>query len=69
MAESAAHTRGVRFTPADLTAAQKSVACYRSQYIVETLQRMVPPMASVLKGKVAFVPAVSTMSGDDLFVR
>ena len=62
-------TVNVPFTPADLEAAQKSMACHRSQYTAETLQRLVPPMASVLKGKVAFVPAAPTMTGDDLFVR
>ena len=60
-------TMHVPFTPADLDAAQKSMACHRSQYTAETLQRMLPPMASVLKGKISFVPAIPTMSGDDLF--
>jgi LmbE family N-acetylglucosaminyl deacetylase len=59
----------VPFTPTDLDAAQKSMACHRSQYTAETLQRLVPPMASVLKGRIAFVPAIPTMSGGDLFVR
>lgn len=59
----------VPFTPADLDAAQKSMYCHHSQYTAETLQRLVPPMASVLKGKISFVPAIPTMSGDDLFVR
>ena len=59
----------VPFTPVDLDAAQKSMACHRSQYTAETLQRLVPPMASVLKGKISFVPAIPTMSGGDLFVR
>lgn len=57
----------VPFTPADLEAAQKSMACHRSQYTAETLQRMVPPMASVLKGRLAFIPANNALAGDNLF--
>ena len=57
----------VPFTPADLDASQKSMACHRSQYTPETLQRMVPAQARVLNGKVAFIPAISKTSSDDLF--
>src|SRR5687768_1052400 len=41
----------VPFTPADLDASQKSMACHRSQYTPETLQRMLPAQARVLNGK------------------
>src|SRR5688572_19607279 len=57
----------VPFTPADLDASQKSMACHRSQYTPETLQRMLPAQARVLNGKIAFIPASTTTSGDDLF--
>jgi LmbE family N-acetylglucosaminyl deacetylase len=57
----------VPFTPADLDASQKSMACHRSQYTPETLQLMLPAQARVLNGKVAFIPAISKTSSDDLF--
>ena len=57
----------VPFTPADLDAAKKSMACHRSQYTAETLQRLLPPMERVLNGKVAFISATSNARGDDLF--
>jgi LmbE family N-acetylglucosaminyl deacetylase len=57
----------VPFTPADLDAAKKSMACHRSQYTAETLQRLLPAMEGVSNRRIAFIPAVSTMTGDDLF--
>ena len=57
----------VQFTPADLDAAKKSMACHRSQYTAETLQRILPPMERVLNGKVAFISATSSASSNDLF--
>jgi len=57
----------VPFTPADLDAAQKSMACHRSQFTPETLQRLLPEQGRVLKGKVAFIPATSGAGGADLF--
>ncbi|HWP71693.1 MAG TPA: PIG-L family deacetylase [Gemmatimonadaceae bacterium] len=57
----------VPFTPTDLEAAQKSMACHRSQLNPEALQRLLPEMARVLNGKVAFVPASPALSGTDLF--
>ncbi|MGH7711932.1 MAG: hypothetical protein ACREOG_11650 [Gemmatimonadaceae bacterium] len=57
----------VPFTPADLEASQKSMACHRSQFTPETLQRLLPEQRRVLNGKIAFIPASSAASGDDLF--
>ena len=57
----------VPFTAADLKAAQKAAACHRSQFSPEMLQRMVPELARVWDGKIAFIPATSSTSGDDLF--
>ena len=57
----------VPFTPADLEAAKKGMACHGSQYTAETLQRLLPPMERVLNGKIAFIPAFSATSSDDLF--
>ena len=60
-------TVNVPFTPADLDAAKKSMTCHASQYSAEMLQRALPAMAGVLDGKVAFVPAFSPTSANDLF--
>jgi LmbE family N-acetylglucosaminyl deacetylase len=57
----------VPFTPADFDAAQKAMACHRSQFTPETLQRLLPEQRRVLNGKVAFIPAFSATSTDDLF--
>ena len=57
----------VPFTPADLDAAQKAMTCHASQYTAETLQRMLPGMSGVLKGKVGFIPAFPGAGADDLF--
>ena len=57
----------VPFTPADLDASKQSMACHRSQYSAEMLQRSLPAMAGVLNGKVRFIPAFSVTSTDDLF--
>jgi len=57
----------VRFTPADLEAAQRGMACHRSQFTAETLQRLLPAQGRVLNGQIAFIPANLTTQGDDLF--
>ena len=57
----------VPFTPADLEAANRAMACHRSQFSPEMLQRLVPEMGRLWNGKIAFIPASSSMSGDDLF--
>ena len=60
-------TVNVPFTPADLEAAQKAMACHRSQFTPEMLQRLLPEQKRLLNGKIAFIPASATMHGDDLF--
>jgi LmbE family N-acetylglucosaminyl deacetylase len=57
----------VPFTPADLDAATKAMACHRSQFSPELLQRILPEMARLWNGRIAFVPASSSTGGDDLF--
>jgi LmbE family N-acetylglucosaminyl deacetylase len=57
----------VPFTPQDLEAAQKAMACHRSQFTPELLQRLLPEHGRVWQGKVAFVPAFMSTSDDDLF--
>jgi LmbE family N-acetylglucosaminyl deacetylase len=60
-------TVNVRFTPADLEAAAKAMACHRSQFTPEMLQRMRPVLERTWDGRVAFIPASLAMKGDDLF--
>jgi LmbE family N-acetylglucosaminyl deacetylase len=57
----------VPFTPADLEASQKAMSCHRSQFTTETLQRLLPEQGRVWNGAVAFVPAFTITSSDDLF--
>ena len=57
----------VPFTPGDLEAAKKAIACHHSQFTAETLQRFVPGMQGLWNGAVRFVPGSPAVSGDDLF--
>src|SRR5688572_28690330 len=57
----------VPFTPPDLDAAKRSMACHRSQYTPEVIERVFPAMARPLNGNVSLVPLVATMGGTDLF--
>ena len=57
----------VAFTPADLEAAQRGMACHRTQMTPETLQRLLPAQRRVWNGKVAFIPAFAEANGEDLF--
>ena len=60
-------TIAVSFTPADLEAAKKAVACHHSQFNAETLQRLLPAMQGLWNGAVRFVPGSAAVSGNDLF--
>ena len=57
----------VPFTPGDLEAAKKALACHHSQFNAELLQRMLPAMQHVWNGTVRFVPGSVVVSGGDLF--
>jgi LmbE family N-acetylglucosaminyl deacetylase len=57
----------VPFTTADLEAAQKAMACHTTQFNPETLKVMVPAFAKLWNGRIAFIPASSSLSGSDLF--
>ena len=57
----------VPFTPADLEAAKRAMACHRSQFSAEMLERMLPAQERIWNGKVGFIPASPGISGDDLF--
>jgi LmbE family N-acetylglucosaminyl deacetylase len=60
-------TTRVAITDADLEAAGRSMACHRTQFREEALQRLAPKRASVFKGVVAVVPAFPGESTTDLF--
>ena len=57
----------VPFTPGDLEAAKKAIACHHSQFNPEMLQRVVPAMQGLWNGAVRFIPGSPAVSGDDLF--
>jgi LmbE family N-acetylglucosaminyl deacetylase len=57
----------VPFAPADLDAAVKTMACHKTQFTAEAMQRFLPARERVWNGAVAFVPASPAFSGDDLF--
>ena len=55
------------FTPADLDAAVKTMACHKTQFSAEAMQRFLPARGRVWNGAVAFVPVSPALSGDDPF--
>jgi len=57
----------VPFQPVDGQSAAKSMACHRSQFTPEIMQRLVPELLRVWNGKIAFIPASPGTSGTDLF--
>jgi LmbE family N-acetylglucosaminyl deacetylase len=57
----------VPFTPADLEAAGKAMACHRSQFSPEIVDRLVPELGRLWNGRIAFIPASLSTSGADLF--
>ena len=60
-------TVNVPFTPADLEAATQTMACHKTQFSAEAMQRFLPARDRVWNGAVAFVPESPALSGDDLF--
>jgi len=60
-------TMHVPFTPADLAAAQAAMACHGTQFNPDQLKVLQPGFAQLWNGKIAFIPAVSSFTGDDLF--
>jgi LmbE family N-acetylglucosaminyl deacetylase len=57
----------VAFTPADLDAAHRSMACHRTQYSDEVIQRVFPLQARAWNGAIALAPAFQSAPGTDLF--
>jgi len=60
-------TMKVQFTPADLAAAQAAMACHATQFNPDQLKVLQPGLARLWNGTIAFIPAVSSFTGDDLF--
>jgi len=60
-------TTFVSFTPADLEAAKRSMACHRSQFSTEVIERFFPMQTRSWNGSVTFAPAYPAHAGKDLF--
>ena len=60
-------TMKVPFTPADLAAAQTAMACHKTQFNPEQLPVLQSGLARLWNGVIAFIPASSSFTGDDLF--
>ncbi len=57
----------VAFTPADDEAAQRSMACHRTQFSDEVVQRVGKAQSRALNGTLLLAPFVTTHAGTDLF--
>jgi LmbE family N-acetylglucosaminyl deacetylase len=60
-------TGHVPFAAEDLQAAMRSMACHRSQFTADTVQRVQAASAGVWNGSIPFVPAFPTPPLADLF--
>jgi LmbE family N-acetylglucosaminyl deacetylase len=57
----------VPFTPRDFDAAQRAMACHRTQFTEEQVKRLAPFAAKVWNGEIALIPAFPTAGSTDLF--
>jgi len=57
----------VPFRPEDLQAAARSMACHKSQFTDEVVQRVHAAAGRVWNGAIPFIPAFPTGSLTDLF--
>jgi len=57
----------VPFAPEDLQVMERSMACHRSQFTPEVVQRVLPAMVRAWDGAIPLIPAFPTPSGTDLF--
>ena len=53
--------------PADLEASSRAMACHKTQYSDEIVQRVSQGMKEIFKGEQAFAPAFATVASNDLF--
>jgi LmbE family N-acetylglucosaminyl deacetylase len=65
--ESKYFTVRVPFTATDLVASQRSMACHRTQYTPEMLQRVAEAQKRISYSEVAFIPANLATRSNDLF--
>ena len=57
----------VSFTPSDFDAAQRSMACHRTQYSDEVVQRITEAARKEWNGVLPMVPLLPSAAGNDLF--
>jgi len=57
----------VPFTPEDLQKMERGMACHRSQFTPEVVQRVLPAMVRAWDGAIPLIPAFATAPGTDLF--
>jgi LmbE family N-acetylglucosaminyl deacetylase len=60
-------TTKVSFAPEDLEAAKRSMACHRTQFTPEVVERVVTASAAAWSHAIPLVPAVPMAPGTDLF--
>ena len=57
----------ISFTPSDLDGARRAMACHRSQFTPEVLDRVFPQQVQYWNGSIALIPGFPTAGGTDLF--
>jgi LmbE family N-acetylglucosaminyl deacetylase len=57
----------VSFSPADSDASRRSMACHKTQFSDDTVQRVSEAMKGTLKGELPFAPLFPTAATTDLF--
>jgi hypothetical protein len=57
----------VSFTPDDMAAAARSMACHKSQFTAEHVQRVQAAAARLWNGAIPLIPAFPTVPITDLF--
>lgn len=57
----------VPFSPEDLQAAVRAMACHKSQFTPAMLDQFAPLMTRVLNGSLPLIPAFATAGGNDVF--
>lgn len=60
-------TTHITFSPEDLAAAKRSMACHRTQYTDEVVLRVTRAAAAAWHGAIPLIPAFEGASADDLF--
>jgi LmbE family N-acetylglucosaminyl deacetylase len=60
-------TTRIPFSAADLEASRRAMACHRTQYSDDTVQRISDSMRSAFNGALPFAPLFATTSSIDLF--